>query len=73
MHCFIVEDVVLELRVEVDACWMNNWGSEVRRRTAGRLFWNNQERVERCEMLDKFHIATLFDESNYKPLWSVYN
>lgn len=39
LGCFMVEDRVLGLQVEVEACWINNWGSGVRRRTAGRLFW----------------------------------
>lgn len=39
LDCFMLEDGVVGGRVEAEAFWMNNWGSAVRQRTAGRLFW----------------------------------
>jgi len=39
-----VLDCFTRLLVEVEACWMNNWGSAVRRRTAGRLFWQQRQK-----------------------------
>lgn len=46
----MVTDGVMRLRVGVEACWMNNWGSNVSRRTTGRLF---------CKALEKTRVERL--------------